>query len=447
MNARVTTTTEVVASPAAGLSIPAGQAFILGATQKGPVDRAVKITGLADFMATFGDRAGGTDTYDMVELAFKEGLAQAYIVRLAGPAPVSATKAVGSLTVTATSPGAWGNSITAEWVNATKTLVVSGVSYPCADVATLQAVLSLDNAPVMVTGSAIPTSDVASGSLSGGTDDASNAVIATKLALFNSSLGDGAVAVAGETAAQAGAALATHCAANNRHGIIGAVKDSALSAALVELATLSDPTLNLVWPNGLAGSKSYSPVGAVLGARARAMATGNPQQSPIAPAYGTMRFLTGVATEITDAEWKTANAAGLTVLRGVTGQVRLAGWRNVAAPGGVKTLQGANYRDLINRVQAGCQAIADSFEGATIDGKGLALSAYQSQLSAFMDSISVAFTAGPDDPGYVVDAGPGVNTPQQIANGVITANVGFRAAGTAEWFFLKITATDAAGAL
>ena len=185
MNARVTTTTEVVASPAAGLSIPAGQAFILGATQKGPVDRAVKITGLADFMATFGDRAGGTDTYDMVELAFKEGLAQAYIVRLAGPAPVSATKAVDSLTVTATSPGAWGNSITAEWVNATKTLVVSGVSYPCADVATLQAVLSLNSAPVMVTGSAIPTSDVASGSLSGGTDDASNAVIATKLALFN----------------------------------------------------------------------------------------------------------------------------------------------------------------------------------------------------------------------------------------------------------------------
>ena len=302
MNARVTTTTEVVASPAAGLSIPAGQAFILGATQKGPVDRAVKITGLADFMATFGDRAGGTDTYDMVELAFKEGLAQAYIVRLAGPAPVSATKAVGSLTVTATSPGAWGNSITAEWVNATKTLVVSGVPYPCADVATLQAVLSLNSAPVMVTGSAIPTSDVASGSLSGGTDDASNAVIATKLALFNSSLGDGAVAVAGKTAAQAGAALASHCAANSRHGIIGAVKDSALSAALVELATLSDPTLNLVWPNGLAGSKSYSPVGAVLGARARAMATGNPQQSPIAPAYGTMRFLTGVATEITDAE-------------------------------------------------------------------------------------------------------------------------------------------------
>lgn len=300
---------------------------------------------------------------------------------------------------------------------------------------------------VTVSGSAIPTSDVTAGALTGGTDDASNAVLATKLGLFNASLGDGAITVCGKTAAQAASALATHCAATRRHGIIGAVAGSTLAQALTELSGLTDATLNLAWPTVVAGPKTYSPVGALLGWRARAMATGNPVQSPIAAAYGTARFLTGVTTEITDDEWRTANAAGLTVLRAVTGQVRLAGWRTVAAPGGVVTLQGANYRDLINRVGAGCTAIADDFAGTHIDGKGLSLSAFQSRLVAFMDSIAVAFTAGPNDPGYVVDAGTGVNTAEQVALGQIRANVSFRAAGTAEFMTIAIVATDAAGNL
>ena len=445
MSARVTVTTEVVASPPPGLSVPAGQAFILGATQKGPIDRAVAVTGLAGFQATFGERSGGSDTYDLVESAFKDGLAQAWIVRMAGPAAAKATKAVSTLTVTATSEGAWGNSITVEWVNSTKVLKVSGVDYPCSDVATLQSALALGSAPVTVSGSAIPTSDVSSGSLSGGTDDAGNAVLATRLALFNASLGDGAVTIVGKASADVETDLAAHCNATSRHGLIPAASGTTLAQALSELAALGDSTLNLVWPYATAGAKTYAPTGAALGARARALATGNPVQSPIAPQFAVSRFLDGVVTEITDAEWLTANAAGLTVLRGVTGQVRLAGWRTVSAPGGVRTLQSANYRDLINRVEAGCNQVAQEFVGATIDGKGLALSAFASRLAAFMDSISVAFTAGPSDPGYFVDTS--INTPEQIALGNIAANVSFRAAGTAEFIVIKVTATDAAGTL
>lgn len=446
MTARVTTTTEVVPSPPPGLSTPSGQAFILGVTQKGTTTQAVKVTGLADYRAAFGDRAGGTATYDTVEMAFKEGLAQAWIVRLSGPAALAASKSVGTLTATATSPGAWGNSVNVSWTAASKTLTVDGVGYICADLASLQAALKLGAAPVTVTGT-LPATDVASGALTGGTDDNANAVLADRLQLFNAALGDGAVTIVGETAAQVNTALAAHCQATNRIGLVPAVSGSALSAALTELVSLTDPSLTLLWPDITAGSKQYSLVGLALGARARAHATGSPVASPMAAKHGTARFATAVVTEITDAEWKTANAAGLSIARTVNGRVRLFGWRSVAAPGGVLTLQGAQYRDLLCRVAAGSQQIADDFIGETIDGKGLALSAFAGRLVGFMESLKGSFSAGANDPGYVVDVGPGVNPPAQIANGQIKANVSFRAAGTAEFITIAVVATDPAGTL
>ena len=445
MNARVTTTTEVVASPPPSLASPEGQLFVLGVTQKGPVGRAVQVNGLAAFTATFGARAGGSATYDLLEMAFKEGLGSAWVARMAGAGAAAASKAVGTLTVTATSPGAWGNTISVGWVQSTSSLTVDGVAYPAADVATLNAILALDSAPVTVAGT-IPSSDVAAATLSGGTDDAAAAVLADGLALFDGAMGDGAVTVVDKPAADVKTALAAHCHATNRHGLIPAVAGSTLAAALVELTSLTDPSLTLLWPTITAGAKTYSPVGLAAGARARALASGNPVASPIAPAYGLAQFADGVTTRITDAEWRTANAAGLSVIRDPLGQVQLAGWRSVAAPGGVRTMQGANYRDLINRVAAGCDQVCHEWRGSTVNGP-LSLSALTGRLTGFMESISQAFTPRANDPGYSIDAGPGVNTPAQVATGLILVNVAFRAAGTAEFFTLSIKAADPAGNL
>jgi hypothetical protein len=448
VTARVDVTTEVVASPRPNLSLPSGQAFILGQTQTGPIDKAVRVTGLADYQAIFGDRSGGTSTYDTIEMAFKEGLAQAWVVRLAGPAALAASKAVGTLTVTATSPGAWGNALSVGWVNAAKSLTINGTGYPGADLATLQAALRLGAAPVTITGT-VPTADVAAAPLTGGTDDAANAVLADRLALFSASLGDGAVSICGKTSSQVNTALAAHCQATGRHGIISAASGSTLAQALTELVALTDPSLHLEWPDVTAGSKTYPAASYALGKRAAAHATGNPLASPISPRLGTARFATGVLTDITDAEWKTANKAGLSVIRSINGQVRQFGWRSVAAPGGVLTMQGANYRDLICRVQVGCQQIADDFAGEIADGTGLQLQLFASRLTAFMASLAGAGALYAKDghPGYVVDVGPGVNPVQQIANGLIKARVGFLAAGTMEFFSLTITGGDAAGTL
>ncbi len=448
MTARVDVTTEVVASPRPQLSTLSGQAFVLGQTQRGPVNTAVRVTGLADYQETFGDRAGGTGTYDTLEMAFKEGLAQAWVGRLAGPAAAPASKAVGALTVTATSPGAWGNSITAGWTNATKVLTVNGIPYPGADLATLQASLKIGGAPVTVTGT-LPTADVAAAALTAGTDDAANAVIADRLALFGADLGDGAVTIVGRSASLIGAALATHCQATGRQGIIPAVSGSSLAQALVELVGVTDPSLNLVWPDPTVTGRTYPAAGYALGVRARAHATGNPLASPISARLGTARFATGVLTDITDDAWRTANAAGLSVIRTINGQVRQFGWRSVAAPGGVLTMQGANYRDLICRVRVGCQRIADDTVGEIADGRGLQLQIFASRLTAFMQSLTDAGALFAKDghQGYVVDIGPGVNPVSQLAAGRVKARVGFLAAGTMEFFSITVTGGDAAGVL
>lgn len=446
MSARVTVTTEVVASPPPGTSSPSGQAFIIGATQKGPLT-PVQITGLAQYQSIFGDRSGGTDAYDVVESAFKEGLASAWFVRLAGPAAAVATKTLDSkLVVNATSPGAWGNSITVQWVNSTSTLIVEGTSYAAASVAELEAVLRLNDEPVTVSGT-LPATNVSSGDLTGGTDDASNAVLADLLELFTADLGDGAVVIAGKSVSDQKTALGDHCEATNRIGLLASTSGNTLAQALTQLATLDSHALVLLWPEVKAGSKTYLPTGFALGARARAHASGNAVQSPISPDYGTARFMDTVVTNVADDDWKTANAAGLSIIRSVAGTPRIYGWKTVSAPEGVLTLQGANYRDLIDFVAVGCQRIADAFVGRIVDGKGAALAEFAGQLTAFLDVNKGSFAAGANDPGYLVDAGAGVNTPADIANGQIAANVSIRCAGTAEFVTIAVVAVDAAGAL
>jgi hypothetical protein len=89
MSARVTVSTQAIASPPPGVVVDSGQAFIVGQTQRGPAHVPTRVFGLADFRAVFGERSGGTDAYDVVASAFKEGLGSAYILRAVGPTPVA----------------------------------------------------------------------------------------------------------------------------------------------------------------------------------------------------------------------------------------------------------------------------------------------------------------------------------------------------------------------
>lgn len=453
MSARVTVTSQAVASPPSGVFVDSGQAFIVGQTEKGPVV-PTRVFGLADFRALYGERTGGVDMTDVVTAAFKEGLAGAVILRAVGPAAAKATIGLDSnkIVVTAKDFGAYANGWTAQYTSSSKTItLVKGattVTYTGTDAASLQTAASVDP-DVTVTVSSLPSGNVTATALASGTDDYANANVATTLAKLDADLGDGAVVWPGKRAGAIAAAMQTHCEATGRLGLLSldaaTTQAQAISAAA---AITAGDNVALLWPHTTVplatGTRTIEPTGLALGARARAHGEG-PQASPIRDIYGRALWVTGVEEQTTATEWAALNSAGVSVVRSANGQLRLYGWRTVTAD--VSTLTGAQFRDVINRVQAGCSAIAEAFVGRTVDGKGQTLAEFNGALTGFLAEMGAAFFAGANDPGFVVNTGSDVNTTASLADGELNAEVGVRLAPTAEFITIQITATDAAGAL
>lgn len=457
MSARVTVSTQTVASPPGGVVTDSGQAFIVGQTPQGPVGVPTRVFGLADYRAIFGGRTGGADMFDVVSSAFKEGLGSAWILRAAGPNPVKATVALDTnkITVTAKNEGAYANGWTAAYTASSKTLtIVKGsttVTYTGADASALQAAAAGDP-DVTVVVSSLPSGNQNAAALSGGTDDYSNAVVATQLALFDADLGDGAVVWPGKYSSATAAALQTHCESTNRLGITTvAAATSQANAISAAGAITSGANLVLVWPhvtvNSGGSTITMEPTGLALGARARAHGSEGAWASPIRDIYGKANWVTGVEDDTTAAEWATLNAGAVSVVRTSNQSLRLYGWRLIDAPGGITNLQGGQFRDAINRVAVGADRIAETFVGRTADGKGQMLGEFAGALSGMLAGMSDAFYASDSDPGYSVDVGSGVNSTQSLAAGQVKAEIGVRLAPAAEFITISITATDATGAI
>src|SRR5262252_793244 len=90
--------------------------FVAGTADSGPLTPTL-ITSMTDFINTFGPRVNYSVLYDALDIYFREGGALAYVVRVVGPAAVSASKGLNdnaaavSLTATALGPGSSGNNI------------------------------------------------------------------------------------------------------------------------------------------------------------------------------------------------------------------------------------------------------------------------------------------------------------------------------------------------
>lgn len=84
-------------------------AAFVGWAPRGPVDEAGRIFAWGDYDRMFGGLHRDSAMSYAVNQFFTSGGQEAYIVRVADPAAVAATTTVGSLTLTATGPGAWGN--------------------------------------------------------------------------------------------------------------------------------------------------------------------------------------------------------------------------------------------------------------------------------------------------------------------------------------------------
>jgi hypothetical protein len=108
---------------AAGVTSDTGVAFVIGQTPRGPLTPTL-VESYGALLRSHGARPANGVLHDAVETMFQTGLARAYVVRVVGPAATTASKAlVGTpsgtaVTFTASSPGAWGNSVKVEVVDA-----------------------------------------------------------------------------------------------------------------------------------------------------------------------------------------------------------------------------------------------------------------------------------------------------------------------------------------
>jgi hypothetical protein len=85
-------------------------ALFLGWAPRGSTDRATRITNFSDYQRAYGGLDRRTLLGHAVKQFFDNGGSDAYIVRLVGAGAGAASVAIDQLTVTASSPGLWGDS-------------------------------------------------------------------------------------------------------------------------------------------------------------------------------------------------------------------------------------------------------------------------------------------------------------------------------------------------
>jgi uncharacterized protein len=118
--------------PIAG--VPTAVAAVIGRFPMGPMDTAVEVLSFADVERQFGGLTSDSDASFALSQYFLNGGARAWVVRVAAPTPAPATNPVPdpsagtAFTVTALSPGTWGNWLQVQVIgpdSATFDLVVS----------------------------------------------------------------------------------------------------------------------------------------------------------------------------------------------------------------------------------------------------------------------------------------------------------------------------------
>ena len=461
MGARTSTVIDVLQASTSSVAVPTGRAFIVGTTGEGPGNTPTLVRGLAQYRDVFGQRAGGADMYDAVQQAFAVGLAEAYIVRGVGASAVNASGDIDDLTVTAKYPGAAAN----VWVaTLTKpagqkmvfTLAGPGVNerFTAATGADLIATINANSRKITVSGAVGDAGNVtlASGNAADGAVTV-EAMLATTLGL-----GTGAVLAPGRNGSTVWQHIANHCAATDRLGLLtlaaASAKDSAKTAAATVAAFTGAAKTVICWPRYLdADGVAQEWAAGAAGLRAKAHAAYGPARSLAAGDSGYLPLGVPEFT-VTDEEWRELDEAGVSVLRTVAGRTRIYGWKLVAGVGANPNLDGAQHADLLNVIASRCNDAGEAFAGSGMDGRGVSLGYLAGQVEAILSGYAASgalyarIVDGAEvDPGWLVDVGPAVNSPEDIAAGRVKVRIGLRLSPIAEFVTFEISVADAATAL
>jgi uncharacterized protein len=454
-----------------------GKAFVVGTSEQGPQAEAVLITSIAQFVERYGARASYSLLYDWLDVYFREGGQKAYVCRVVGPNPVKAGvtlndgAAAPTLRVQMTDPGAFGNAYNAailagdiggqfkiQITHDTLGTIATSPSFEDKTAAFNSAWAELwKNLFTLVDqASLLDPAVVAATSMTGGTDDRSNVTDAqwqNALDFFPRDLGPGQVASPGRTTTVGQTQLLAHAGSRNRRALID-IPDGQSKANLdfiigTLLAATVDEKYGAVFypwakaPGVVLGTQRDVPYSAVqAGLIARSDGVGN---SPNAPAAGEAvfpRYITSLKQTFTDAEREALNAEGVNIAIKKFGRIRTYGYRTLVAD----TVD-PNWADFGNSryfmsVVARGEVIAERYMFREIDGRGITINAYGGDLTAMLrddyerwNSLYGATFAEAAS----VDVGPGVNTPETIANRQLKARCALRVSPFAELVVLELS--------
>lgn len=452
---------------------PSGRYFVAGLTERGSVDTPVRLTGMADFEDLLGARVSYGALYDNLRTFFEEGGTEAYVARAVGPAATVGTISLGdragtpvnTLKVDAASPGAWSTGLTVEvqdgaLANTFRIIVRLGgkivqdknnLASPSA------AVVAFTGSPYVKlsdlgSASAAPTNNpkvAAATALSAGNDDraaVTSAIMVAALARFTQGYGDGAVAIPGQGQA-VHAGLIAHAEGNRRVAILSLAANQSDAQYKAAAASLTSDAAGLFGPwiavtDDAGGFRYVSPEGYVAGARARAHELVGPWRAP-AGEIAQSRTILGLEKEWTRAEGDSLDAARVSVIRRVAGTLRLYGWRSLSSDEDNFALLSA--RDVLNRLVTAGEEALEQYVFAPIDAKGQLLSAMNASLVGIVEPMRQAGGLYPMmngseelDPGYRVETGSTVNTPQTLATNTVKARLSVRVAPTGALVSLTI---------
>lgn len=270
--------------------------------------------------------------------------------------------------------------------------------------------------------------------LSAGTDDraaVTGAMHITALARLTPDLGPGVVAIPGQPHTVTAAGLAAHCATPGirRIGLVapgvGTTPTAAGAAARALRATANMRYLGFQYPwkqisDGAGGVRLISPEGADAGRRA---ALGKTYRAPAGQA-GRFVSVVGLERALSKEEINTLDADAVNSSRFVRGVAQLFGWRSLSID--EANWRFLTYQDLANELEARGEAALEALPFETPDA--IAFQQATNELDAVAGPIARdrGLYAGPNDPGWEVDTGPAVNTPNTIALGEIRAVLSYR---------------------
>lgn len=469
--------TSVRTGPSTVNQSPTATFFVVGQTERGPIDSAKMVTSIADFETVYGNYVSYGSIHQQVQTFFEEGGAQVYVSRVVGASATAGeldlldSNSDTALTLSATGPGNWSTNLEATVQSIgtgfqIKLYLNDELVYTTGECATATAAVTrINNSPVAgkyvtaTDGGNLAPVTTARTALSAGDDDRGAIVTASyvdALQLFDADLGPGAIAIPGQNGATIWNAILSHCYSFNRMALLAfpenysaeqAAEDAASQSAelYAEYAGFFFPWVKMVNENGT--SLNISPEGYVAAKRSIAHNTIGPWQ-PYAGQISESTFITGINQTIDKASGDELDESRVNALRIITGRVRIYGARSVSAD--EDNFRFLTAREMLNFIVHRAQVVLEDLVFSPIDGRSSLFSKVEARLIFMLEPIRVAGglyeafdnTGKRIDYGYSVQVNDAINPLSQLAGGLVKAKVGIRVSSVGDQIQVDVTKSN-----